>query len=121
MQYLIGFLSRHVLSVVFLNILLARSGLPLPVVPTLMTAAALARRNPVLIGEIGSLAGLAATLIADLGMYCLGRRSTASASSVSFAVSRSLPIFAFAARQISIDAWAHGLSLAAKNSSPDCL
>jgi membrane protein DedA with SNARE-associated domain/rhodanese-related sulfurtransferase len=73
MQYLIGFIGRHMLSVVFLNVLLARSGLPLPVVPTLMTAAALARRSPTLVGEI-VLAGLAATLVADLGMYSLGRR-----------------------------------------------
>ena len=73
MQYLIEFISQHAVSVVFFNVLLARSGLPLPVVPTLMTAAALARRSPVLVGEI-FLAGVAATLVADLTMYSLGRR-----------------------------------------------
>ena len=73
MQYLIGFISQHAVSVVFFNVLLARSGLPLPVVPTLMTAAALARRSPVLVGEI-FLAGVAATLLADLTMYSLGRQ-----------------------------------------------
>jgi membrane protein DedA with SNARE-associated domain len=73
MQYVVGFISQHALAVVFFNVLLARSGLPLPVVPTLMTAAALARHSPTLIGEI-VLTGLAAALAADLSMYSLGRR-----------------------------------------------
>lgn len=73
MQYLIGFIGQHAPAVVFFNVLLARGGLPLPVVPTLMTAAALARRSPVLVAEI-VLAGTAATLVADLTMYSLGRR-----------------------------------------------
>ena len=73
MQHLIGFIGQHAAAVVFFNVLLARGGLPLPVVPTLMTAAALARHSPVQVGEI-VLAGLAGTLTADLAMYLLGRR-----------------------------------------------
>jgi membrane protein DedA with SNARE-associated domain/rhodanese-related sulfurtransferase len=73
MQYLIGFLGQHAPAIVFFNVLLARGGLPLPVAPTLMTAAALARNSPVLLGEI-VLAGLTGTLTADLTMYLLGRR-----------------------------------------------
>jgi membrane protein DedA with SNARE-associated domain/rhodanese-related sulfurtransferase len=72
MRYLVGFLGQHALAAVFFNVLLARSGLPLPVVPTLMTAGAFARHSPVLAAEI-VLAGTAATLVADLTMYSLGR------------------------------------------------
>jgi membrane protein DedA with SNARE-associated domain/rhodanese-related sulfurtransferase len=72
MRYLVELVSQHPLLLVFFNVLLARGGLPLPVVPTLMTAAALAGRSPAAVGEV-FLAGLAATLAADLALYGLGR------------------------------------------------
>ena len=46
MQNVITVVERHGLLIVFLNVLLSQGGLPLPVVPTLMTVAALARQSP---------------------------------------------------------------------------
>ena len=73
MKYLIDFVENNAPLIVFFNVLLTRGGLPLPVVPTLITAAALAGRSPAQISEI-ILAGLAATLAADLALYSLGHR-----------------------------------------------
>jgi hypothetical protein len=47
MQNVIAIAERHALLIVFLNVLLSQGGLPLPAVPTLMTAAALARQSPI--------------------------------------------------------------------------
>jgi membrane protein DedA with SNARE-associated domain/rhodanese-related sulfurtransferase len=73
MKYLIDFFENNAPLIVFFNVLLTRGGLPLPVVPTLITAAALAGRSPAQISEI-ILAGLAATLAADLALYSIGHR-----------------------------------------------
>lgn len=72
MQHIIAIAERHGLLIVFLNVLVARAGLPVPAVPTLLTAAALARQNPDRIGEI-IVAGVSATLIAELALYGCGR------------------------------------------------
>src|SRR6266478_9643906 len=71
MQNVITIAERHGLLIVFLNTLISQSGLPLPVVPTLMTVAALARQSPYQITQI-VLAGVSGALIAELALYWCG-------------------------------------------------
>jgi membrane protein DedA with SNARE-associated domain/rhodanese-related sulfurtransferase len=67
-------IQRYGLWIVFLNVLLAESGLPLPAFPILVVAGALAAGGGGgLIGLIA--AGVAACLIADLAWYWCGQRS----------------------------------------------
>jgi membrane protein DedA with SNARE-associated domain/rhodanese-related sulfurtransferase len=73
MQNVIAIAERHSLLIVFLNVFLARSGLPLPVIPTLMAAAALAWQSPSQIAEI-MVAGITGTVIAELALYWCGLR-----------------------------------------------
>jgi membrane protein DedA with SNARE-associated domain len=72
MQNVITIAEQHALLIVFLNVLLSQGGLPLPVVPTLMTVAALARQSPYQIAQI-ILAGVSSALIAQsrcIGVVC---------------------------------------------------
>jgi membrane protein DedA with SNARE-associated domain/rhodanese-related sulfurtransferase len=73
MQHVISMLEQHSLLIVFINALLKQAGLPLPVVPTLMTAAALTGQNPYQVSEI-VLVGVAGALIGDFAQYWGGRR-----------------------------------------------
>jgi membrane protein DedA with SNARE-associated domain/rhodanese-related sulfurtransferase len=73
MQHIIAIAERHGLLIVFVNVLLARGGLPLPIVPTLMTAAALAGQSAYQIAGI-VVAGVGGTLIAELALYWCGLR-----------------------------------------------
>ncbi len=73
MQHLIAIAERHSLLIVFLNVLLGRAGLPLPILPTLMTAAALAGQSASQIAGI-VIAGVGGTLIAELALYWCGLR-----------------------------------------------
>ena len=73
MQHITTLVERHGLLIVFLNVLLARGGLPLPVIPTLMTAAAFAHQSFSQIIEI-VLVGIGGTLIADFAQYYCSRR-----------------------------------------------
>jgi membrane protein DedA with SNARE-associated domain/rhodanese-related sulfurtransferase len=73
MQSAIAILEHHILWVVFLNLLLTQAGLPLPVLPSLLTAAALAGHDPRQIGEVVA-AGLAGGVLGDLVPYWYGRR-----------------------------------------------
>jgi len=73
MQHVIAVAEQHSLLIVFLNVMLARSGLPLPVIPTLMAAAALASPNPYQIAEVVA-AGIGGTLIAEFALYWSGLR-----------------------------------------------
>jgi membrane protein DedA with SNARE-associated domain len=73
MQSAIALLEHHILWVVFLNLLLTQAGLPLPVLPSLLTAAALAGHDPRQIGEVVA-AALAGALLGDLVPYWYGRR-----------------------------------------------
>ena len=52
MQHVITLVEQHGLLVVFLNALLAQSGLPLPIIPILLVAAALAQSHLQIIGII---------------------------------------------------------------------
>jgi hypothetical protein len=71
MQNVIIVAERHGLLIVFLNALLSQGGLPLPLVPTLITVAALARQSPYQITQI-ILAGVSGALIAEVALYWCG-------------------------------------------------
>ena len=73
MQHLIATAEQHALWIVFFNVLLAQCGVPLPVFPTLMTAAAIAGQSPYQIAEI-VVVGAAGALLGDLMPYWYGRR-----------------------------------------------
>jgi membrane protein DedA with SNARE-associated domain/rhodanese-related sulfurtransferase len=73
MQHLIAIAERHGLLVVFLNMLLARGGLPLPIIPTLMAAAALASDSAYQIAAI-VVAGAGGSLLAEFALYWCGLR-----------------------------------------------
>ena len=73
MQTILTIAERHGALIVFLNVLLSQGGLPLPALPTLMTAAALARPNPYQITQI-ILAGVSGALIAEFTLYWCGLR-----------------------------------------------
>jgi membrane protein DedA with SNARE-associated domain/rhodanese-related sulfurtransferase len=73
MQHIISVIEQHGLLVVFLNVLLAQSGLPLPAFPTLMAAGALVTQSRYQVHEI-ILSGVSGSLIADLAWYWSGER-----------------------------------------------
>src|SRR6516164_3968756 len=73
MYQAIGFIEQHGLLLLFLSVLVARVGLPLPVIPILMTAGALAGRNPEQLTEI-VLVSVGASLIAEFSLYWFGLR-----------------------------------------------
>jgi membrane protein DedA with SNARE-associated domain len=68
MQHIVIFMERYGLLAVFVNVLLAESGLPLPAYPALITASAVAAGVGLQIPELVAV-GVAATLIADLGWF----------------------------------------------------
>ena len=67
-------IQHYGLWVVFFNVLLAESGLPLPAFPILVVAGALATRGGDAVSGL-VVAGVAGCLIADLGWYWCGQRS----------------------------------------------
>jgi len=73
MQHIISVIEQHGLLIVFLNVLLAQGGVPLPAFPTLMTAAALVTQSRYQVPEI-ILAGVSGSMIADLAWYWGGKR-----------------------------------------------
>ncbi len=73
MQHIISIIEQHGLLIVFLNVLLAQGGVPLPAFPTLMTAAALVTQSRYHVPEI-ILAGVSGSMIADLAWYWGGKR-----------------------------------------------
>jgi membrane protein DedA with SNARE-associated domain len=73
MQHIISVIEEHGLLVVFVNVLLAQSGLPSPAFPTLMAAGALVTQNRYQVHEI-ILSGVSGSLIADLAWYWSGER-----------------------------------------------
>jgi membrane protein DedA with SNARE-associated domain/rhodanese-related sulfurtransferase len=70
---LTALIEQHGLLLIFLNVLLCESGLPLPAYPTLMTAAALATQSRYHIPGL-ILAGIAGSFIPDLALYWSGGR-----------------------------------------------
>jgi membrane protein DedA with SNARE-associated domain/rhodanese-related sulfurtransferase len=73
MQYVVSVVEQHGLLLLFLSVLVARVGLPVPVIPILMAAGALAGRNPGELTEI-VLVSVGASLVAELGLYWFGLR-----------------------------------------------
>jgi membrane protein DedA with SNARE-associated domain/rhodanese-related sulfurtransferase len=73
MQQLILFMERYGLVAVFLNVLLAEGGLPLPAYPAIVTAAAVAAGSGYAIPELVGV-GVGAAIIADLAWFWAGRR-----------------------------------------------
>jgi membrane protein DedA with SNARE-associated domain/rhodanese-related sulfurtransferase len=73
MQQVASDIERYGLLVVFLNVLLAEGGVPLPAFPILMTAAALVAQSRHQVPQI-ILAGVGGALIADLAWYWSGKR-----------------------------------------------
>jgi len=71
MQTVIGLAERHGLLIVFLNALLSQGGVPVPIVPTLVTVAALARQSSYQIAQI-ILAGVSGALIVEVVLYWCG-------------------------------------------------
>lgn len=73
MQHIISTIAQHGLLLVFLTVLLAEGGLPLPAFPILMTAAAFVTPDRYQVPEI-ILAGASGCLMADLAWYWCGQR-----------------------------------------------
>jgi membrane protein DedA with SNARE-associated domain len=73
MQDLIATLQANAPWAVFLNVMLNQCGLPLPALPTVVTAAALSTQHPNQLAAV-LLAGLIGALLGDLVQYWCGRR-----------------------------------------------
>jgi membrane protein DedA with SNARE-associated domain/rhodanese-related sulfurtransferase len=73
MQPVITVVEQHSLLLLFLSNLVARGGLPLPIVPILMAAGALAAQKADQIIQI-ILVSLSGSLLAELGLYWFGLR-----------------------------------------------
>jgi membrane protein DedA with SNARE-associated domain/rhodanese-related sulfurtransferase len=73
MQQIASDMERYGLLVVFLNVLLAEGGLPLPAFPILITTAALVTQSRQQALEI-ILVGVSGSLVADLAWYWSGKR-----------------------------------------------
>lgn len=73
MQHIVSNIEHHGLLLLFISVFIARAGLPLPVIPVLMTAGALAGRDTVQLTEI-IVVSFAASVTAELGLYWIGLR-----------------------------------------------
>jgi len=73
MHDLIATLQANAPWAVFLNVMLNQGGLPLPALPTIVTAAALSAQQPNQLAAV-LLAGLIGALLGDLVQYWCGRR-----------------------------------------------
>ena len=73
MQKLMTLVAQYGVSFVFINVLLEQLGLPIPAIPTLIVAGALAMQGG-LSAPLVLLSAVAASLIADALWYALGRR-----------------------------------------------
>lgn len=72
MSQLINFLLRHGYAVVFVSVFAEQAGLPLPAVPVLVATGALSRSGYFSFSSV-ILAAIAASLVADVVWYQLGR------------------------------------------------
>jgi membrane protein DedA with SNARE-associated domain len=73
MEEMTGLLAQHGLSLVFLNVLLTQSGVPLPAVPILVVAGAFVAQGQIALAPLLS-ASVVASLIGDTMWYYAGRR-----------------------------------------------
>jgi membrane protein DedA with SNARE-associated domain/rhodanese-related sulfurtransferase len=73
MQHLGFEIERYGLLIVFVNVLLAEAGIPLPALPMLVTAGALATRGGTQVVQL-IVAGVTGSLIPDLAWYWCGKQ-----------------------------------------------
>src|SRR5262245_34952384 len=73
MEEITGLLAQHGLSLVFLNVLLTQSGVPLPAVPILVIAGAFVSQGQIALAPL-LLVSIVASLIGDTAWYFAGRR-----------------------------------------------
>ena len=73
MQQLAFYVSKYGLSVIFINVLLEQMGLPIPAIPVLVVAGALAVERDLSVSRV-LLVAVLASVIADGLWYALGRR-----------------------------------------------
>ena len=73
MPHVVSAIEQYGLLLLFLSVLIARVGLPLPVIPILMAAGALAGRNLEQLAEM-VLVSFGGSLAAELGLYWFGLR-----------------------------------------------
>jgi membrane protein DedA with SNARE-associated domain len=73
MQQIITVIEQHSLFLLFLSNLVASGGLPLPIVPILMAAGAVAAQKPDQVIQI-ILVSVVGSLLAELGLYWFGLR-----------------------------------------------
>jgi membrane protein DedA with SNARE-associated domain/rhodanese-related sulfurtransferase len=73
MGNLISLIEHYGLALVFVNVLLLQAGLPVPAYPTLIVTGALAARSPYTLPGLVATA-VAASVLADIGWYLVGRR-----------------------------------------------
>jgi len=73
MSHLITLIEHYGLALVFVNVLLLQAGFPVPAYPTLIVTGALAARAPYTLAGLLATA-VAASVIADIGWYMIGRR-----------------------------------------------
>jgi membrane protein DedA with SNARE-associated domain/rhodanese-related sulfurtransferase len=73
MQHIVSEAERYGLLIIFLNVLLAQGGVPLPAFPVLMTAGALLTPGPYQVIQVLA-AGVSASLTADVAWYYCGKR-----------------------------------------------
>ena len=73
MQDVISTLQSNAPWAVFLNVMLNQGGLPLPALPTVLTAAALSAQHPNQLATV-VMAGVGGALLGDLAQYWCGRR-----------------------------------------------
>lgn len=72
-QEIVALIAQYGLLLVFLNVLVEQAGVPLPAVPTLVVAGALAATNQLPVSGV-LLAAVLACLFGDLAWYAAGRR-----------------------------------------------
>jgi membrane protein DedA with SNARE-associated domain len=73
MEEMIGLLTRHGLALVFVNVLLTQSGVPVPSMPMLIVAGAFVAQGQMSLAAL-LLATTVASLIGDTAWYLAGRR-----------------------------------------------
>jgi len=73
MEELTGLLAQHGLALVFANVLLTQSGVPLPAVPILVVAGAFVMQGQIALAPL-ILVSVVASLIGDILWYFAGRR-----------------------------------------------
>ena len=73
MQQLAYYVSKYGLSLIFVNVLFEQLGLPIPAIPVLVVAGALAVERDLSVPRV-LLVALLASLIADVLWYALGKR-----------------------------------------------